>query len=143
MWLSMKPPMLVRPLTDAERQQLEAGLRSSDAFCLRRCQILLASARGERASQIGRALSCDDQTVRAPPWALGFEDEVWWRRLARPALKSWAEAAQPLHLVEQTVAHDDPDPKALACYGRLMRWMEPTGPPPDEAAPDEAAPDEA
>jgi len=43
---------------------VEAGLRSSDAFTLRRCQILLASSRGERATHIARSLSCDDQTVR-------------------------------------------------------------------------------
>jgi transposase len=51
-------------MTDAERQQVEAGLRSSDAFVLRRCQILLASARGERAIPIAQHLGCDDQTVR-------------------------------------------------------------------------------
>jgi len=62
-----------------------------------------------------------------PAWALGFEDEVWWSRLARPALHSWAEADQPLRLVEQTVAKDDPDPKALACYGLLVRSAAPTG----------------
>jgi transposase len=56
--------MYVRPLTDAERDQLTAGRRSSDAFVLRRCQILLASARGERAPQIAAHLGCDDQTVR-------------------------------------------------------------------------------
>ena len=60
----MKAPIYVRPITDAERQQLTAGLRSSDAFVLRRCQILLASARGERASRIARQLGCDDETVR-------------------------------------------------------------------------------
>ncbi len=38
----------VRTLSKEERKALEAGLRSSDAFVLRRCQILLASARGER-----------------------------------------------------------------------------------------------
>lgn len=52
---------------------------------------------------------------------LGFADEVWWSRLAQPALHTWAEPDRPLHLVEQTVAHDDPDPKALACYGVLWR----------------------
>jgi transposase len=56
-----------------------------------------------------------------PAWAVGFADEVWWSRLARPALRAWAEANQPLRLVEQTVAKDDPDPKALACYGLLVR----------------------
>ena len=60
----MRPPIYVRPLTDAERQALEAGLRSSDAFRLRRCQILLASARHETVPQIGHALGCDQQTVR-------------------------------------------------------------------------------
>jgi transposase len=60
----MKPPIFVRPLNDAERQQLEAGLRSSNAFVLRRCQILRASARGARAPQIAHHLGCDQQTVR-------------------------------------------------------------------------------
>ena len=39
-------------------------MRSSDAFVLRRSQILLASARGERAITIANHLGCDDQTVR-------------------------------------------------------------------------------
>ena len=60
----MKPPIFVRPLTDAERRHLEAGRRSSDAFIRRRCQILLASARGKRAPQIAHHLGCDQQTVR-------------------------------------------------------------------------------
>jgi transposase len=59
----MRTPILVRSLTDKERQVVECGLRSPDAFVLRRCQILLASARGERAPQIAEHLSCDDQTV--------------------------------------------------------------------------------
>ena len=61
---SMKHPVYVRPVTDAERVQLVAGLRSSDAFVHRRSQILLASARGEQAPQIARHLGCDAQTVR-------------------------------------------------------------------------------
>ncbi len=59
-----------------------------------------------------------------PDWALGFADEVWWSRLAHPALQAWADPDQPLRLVEQTVAKDDPDPKALACYGLLVRWWD-------------------
>ena len=27
-----------------------------------------------------------------PDWALGFEDEVWWSRVAQPRLRTWAEA---------------------------------------------------
>src|SRR5215210_3392262 len=60
----MRPPIYVRPLTDAEREQVQAGLRSPDAFVLRRCQIVLASARGERVPPIARFLGCDEQTVR-------------------------------------------------------------------------------
>jgi hypothetical protein len=55
-----------------------------------------------------------------PDWVLGFEDEVWWSRRAAPALHAWADADQPLRLVEPTVAKDDPDKKALACYGLLL-----------------------
>lgn len=60
----MKAPIFIRPLTEDERKQIKAGLRSSDAFVLRRCQILQASERGERAPAIARELGCDDQTVR-------------------------------------------------------------------------------
>ncbi len=60
----MYAPLCVRPFRDAERQTLEAGLRSPDAFVLRRCQILLASARGERPTSIARSLGCSAQTVR-------------------------------------------------------------------------------
>ena len=61
---AMKRPIYVRPLSDAERETLEAGLRSPDAFTLRRCQILLASADGQNAYQIARNLSCNPQTAR-------------------------------------------------------------------------------
>ena len=235
----MRTPIFVRPLTDEERTTLTAGLRSSDGVLVRRCQMLLASARGERAPQIAEQVGCDEKTVRQllhrfnrqgraalprgssrphqppprafpasapsscarclhrrprdfghptslwtldlaaevsfaqgltdhlvtgeairhdaaapghrletrqaldhqprsgvrakksrrdrlialaaahPDWALGFADEVWWSRLAQPHLHAWAEADQPLRLVEQTVAKADPDPKALACYGLL------------------------
>jgi transposase len=234
-------PLFVRPLTDAERQTVENSLRSPDAFVLRRAQIILASAAGERSGQIAprvgftpqavrdvirafnargldvlhrgsphpgviysafdtpRALALRDllhqsprlfdkptsvwtlevaaevayeqgltatrvsgETIRAtlarmgvrwrrakewitspdaeyarkkarrerlmrlaqrhPDWLLGFEDEVWWSRLAQPALHAWQDDDYPLHLMAQTVARDDPDPKALACYGLLARW---------------------
>jgi len=60
-------------------------------------------------------------TEQQPDWAQGFLDETWWSRLARPAVHSWTEADAPLRLVEQAVAKDDPDPKALAGYGLLVR----------------------
>src|SRR5436305_3661707 len=232
-------PLYVRALTDAEREALEAALRSSDAFVLRRAQIRLASARREPVSSIaprvgfsGQAVRqvihifnhegvavlrrqstrnktlyycfdsaaaqrlreilhqsprlfdkdssvwtlelaaevayeqgltawrVSDETIRAtlarmgvhwqraktwitspdpeharkkarrdrlirlaqahPDGLLGFEDEVWWSRLARPALHAWQDGDRPLRLVEQAVAKDDPDKKALACYGALF-----------------------
>ena len=60
----MKPPIFVRTLSKDERKALEGGLRSPDAFVLRRCQILLSSARGESPPRIARSLGCASQTVR-------------------------------------------------------------------------------
>ena len=56
--------MYVRALSPAEQAGLEAGLRSPTAFTLRRSQILLASHRGQRPSEIARNLGCAVQTVR-------------------------------------------------------------------------------
>ena len=60
----MRAPLFVRPPTEEERQALAAGLRAADAFALRRSQIVLASARGERVPAIARSLGCGEQTVR-------------------------------------------------------------------------------
>jgi len=233
-------PIYVRPLTDEERTALHDSLHSSDAFVLRRAQIVLASAAGEHAPRIAPHVGLTGQSVRDvihafnergvdilahrshaspvvvsffdtvgaqalrdllhqsprlygkdtslwtldlaadvayergltttrvsgatihntlsrmgvrwrraktwitspdpeyarkkarrdrlirlaqahPDWLLGFEDEVWWSRLAHPALHAWVDDDRPLRLVEQTVARDDPDPKDVACYGLLMR----------------------
>jgi len=51
---------------------------------------------------------------------LGFEDETWWSRLKAPSLHAWAEADQPVRLLEQSYPKEDTDPKALACYGLLV-----------------------
>ena len=60
----MQAPLLVRPLTDAERDAVELGLRSANAYTLRRSQIIAASQRGEHIPRVARGLSCDEQTVR-------------------------------------------------------------------------------
>ena len=56
-----------------------------------------------------------------PTWALGFEDEVWWSRLAQPDQHCWTDAEATQKLQELTPPAADPDPKALACYGLLVR----------------------
>jgi DDE superfamily endonuclease len=74
------------------------------------------------------------QTVMGhPDWAVGFEDEVWWSRFAQPRVHTWTEDDQALHLVEQVKAKTDPDPKALACYGLLLRWWPLTEPAQEKA----------
>ena len=60
----MQTPLFIRPLTADERAILETGLRSSSAFTVRRCQILLASAEGRSTTTIAHDLRCTDQTVR-------------------------------------------------------------------------------
>lgn len=60
----MRKPIFIRPLSDRERKRLEEGLRSPDAFVLRRCQILLLSSRGHIAREIAESIGCDGETVR-------------------------------------------------------------------------------
>ncbi len=57
-------------------------------------------------------------------WAFGYQDETWWSRFSHPDLHSWAEDDQFLKLIEQVHRPDDPDPKAIACYGLAVHWFE-------------------
>lgn len=57
-----------------------------------------------------------------PEWAIGFLDQVWWSRFALPRLFAWQDRDHPVRLIEQVWQKNDPDPKALACYGVL--WQE-------------------
>jgi len=52
-----------------------------------------------------------------PEWAVGFEDECWWSRVALPTLNAWSADGEPLRLVQRSLAKDDPEPKAISCYG--------------------------
>jgi transposase len=69
----MKPPLFVRELSDAERRALQAGLRSREAFTLRRAQILLASADRQRPTTIAVHVGCAVGTVHNALHA--FEEE--------------------------------------------------------------------
>lgn len=56
--------IFVRELAETEREELRKGLRSRDSFMLKRSQMILASARGERAPAIARTVGCSDDTVQ-------------------------------------------------------------------------------
>src|SRR4051812_41217420 len=60
----MHPPIFVREPSVEERARLEAALRASDAFTVRRAQIVLLSADGHRPRKIACGLRCAVQTVR-------------------------------------------------------------------------------
>jgi transposase len=59
-----KARTFVRPLTAGERQALETGRKSADAFTVRRSQVLLASADRMAPADIGRVVGCTAQSVR-------------------------------------------------------------------------------
>jgi transposase len=97
----------VRTLTTAERQQLQAGLHSADAFTLRRCQVLLASDAGQSPALIARNLGCTPRSVRNAIHAFASEGLACLRQKssrppsARPLLDE--AFAEPLrHLLHQS-----------------------------------------
>jgi hypothetical protein len=61
---AMKPPLFIRPLTDAERRQVAAARRTADACRGRRAQSVLASARRLSPQPIAQLVGCSVHTVR-------------------------------------------------------------------------------
>jgi hypothetical protein len=61
-----------------------------------------------------------------PEWAVGFCDEWWWSRFALPTLNAWAEEGNPPRLIQRSVARDDPEPKAISCYGLYLPEIDET-----------------
>ena len=59
-------------------------------------------------------------------WAVSFLDECWWSRVALPALNAWGADGEPLRLIQRSVAKDDPEPKAISCYGLYLPRMDRT-----------------
>ena len=80
-------------------------------------------AAGDHRPRLRPQKSRRDRLIRLagsrPGWAIGFADEVWFSRLAPPALPAWT-AGERRRLVTHPADRADPDPKALACY-RLWR----------------------
>lgn len=79
----MKPPLFVRPLSGPERAALREGLRSPDAFTLRRCQVLLQSDQRQRPSQIAASLGCSSQAVRNAIRAFAAEGTACLRQKSK------------------------------------------------------------
>jgi transposase len=107
----MKPPLVIRPLAEPERFALRQGLRSPDAFTLRRCQILLASDQGRRPSQIATALGCGVQTVRDALHAFAAEGLACMH--AKPKTPKTIHAAWPRGRDEDLRALLHQSPRAL------------------------------
>lgn len=51
---------------------------------------------------------------------VGFQDEVWFSRLAQPGTSTWRVDKKPLHLCVKERAPQDRTAKALACYGLFV-----------------------
>lgn len=103
----MKPPIFVRSLTEPEQQMLEAELRTSDAFRLRRAQYLLASARKQTPRQIAATYGGCVQSVRNVINAFHARDlDCLQRGSNRPKssqpLLSEADLAQLQHLLHHS-----------------------------------------
>lgn len=113
----MNRPLYVRAFTPEERRAIEAGLRSSDAFTLRRSQILLASAAGKRASQIGRDLHVDTDTALN---AIRAFNERGWASLSRRSSRAHViHFALPPENVEALKAILHQSPRAFDYGSRI------------------------
>ena len=100
--------MYVRALSAAEQAGLEAGLRTSNVFTLRRSQILLASRRGQRPSEIARNLGCAVQTVRNTLHAFEADGLTCLQQQSSRPKTIHAEFDQPKCEALRAILHQSP-----------------------------------
>lgn len=138
------PNLFVRPLSEEERVRQEAGLRSKDVVVLRRCQLLLASARGEQASAIAPALRCDSQTVRNAITAFArsglavlIPGKRGPRRPAPSAMQRPGSGCAPCCARARASSARRP---ASGCWSWLLRSASPRASPPSRSPPRRSAP---
>ena len=85
---------------------------------------------GEPGSGVREKKGDRDRLIRLaeshPEWVSGFEDETWFSRFERPSLHSWEQTGRPVRLLQKEARRDDPDPKALSCYGLYVPELEQT-----------------
>jgi len=88
-----------------EKQALEKGLHSERAFVVRRCQILLSSARGWKARKIAEQLHCSDETVREAIHAFHAEGiSCLQEKSHRPHSATFSFSAEALSRVTDIIA---------------------------------------
>src|SRR5690348_1617011 len=104
----MKAPMYVRALSPAEQAGLEVGLRSPNAFTLRRSQIVLASSRGQRPSEIAHNLGCVRQTVRNTLHAFEADGLACLKKQSSRPKTLHAEFDQPKCEALRAILHQSP-----------------------------------
>src|SRR5260370_13692759 len=104
----MKAPMYIRAVSPAEQAGLEAGLRSPDACTRRRSQILVASRRGQRPSEIARNLGCAVQTVRNTLHAFEEDGLACLKQQSSRPKTIHAEFDQPKCEALRAVLHQSP-----------------------------------
>ena len=113
----MKPPLFVRPLSEAERVVLRRGRRCAAAFTRRRCQMLLQSDQGQRPSQIASSLGCSAQAVRNSLRAFAAEGTACLRQ--KPSRPKTSHAVWPKARDEDLRALLQQSPRSLGKPARL------------------------
>jgi transposase len=86
----------------------------------RRAQLWITSPDPHYAEKKARRDRYIRLAASHPEWVVGFVDEVWWSRIARPRLRAWS-AGDPVKLHVLPRPDTDPDPVALCCYGLLRQ----------------------
>ncbi len=103
----MQQPLMVRVLSPHEHDALVSGVRSNDAFRVRRSQMVLASAAGEHTPTIAQRLQVSEQTVRNTLHAFNAEGlDALTAKSSRPHTSDPAfdaeQAGQLLAVVRQS-----------------------------------------
>lgn len=58
-------------------------------------------------------------------WVVGFlRRDLVEPLVATLFVSSWSDAKEPLRLMEQSLAKDAPEPKAISCYGLFLPELE-------------------
>jgi hypothetical protein len=86
----------------------------------RRAELWLTSPDPHYAEKKARRDRLIELAGKHPEWVVGFVDEVWWSRIARPPLRAWS-AGKPVKMHVLSRRDRDPDPVALCCYGLLRQ----------------------